>query len=852
MALAAYYPLDKDVLDYSGNNKNGTNNGVTFVTGKINNAGVFNGTTDYITLPSTLAKLSNLSAWSLSGWLKTPGAPSNVYYSCGHASNASDLLIIYIKPTAGDDELRIFSNGVTIVSYGAHADFPNDILTHVTLTYDGTDLRYYKGNVLQTTITVAISSTTATQIRLGNWSNQDYDGEMDDVRIYDHVLTEIERADIYNLSQDTPSLQIQGNVLTNDLYIGKYTDVDHVYQINIASLEISDDEDNSNVNLLLVTGNKRLEIIQNGEGKYTGIVEDWHPNENGYLNIYSVDYAIILHGDPITTYDCNNNTADVIIADLLDTYGLNLFNYNLDPTTTTYDDIFFYMTPLEIMQELVLRENHSLRLSPTLEWRFQPRANNDLGINYTEGEDFFTPSFPKIKHKIKNSFYAIDDAGQVFKKQDLGSIADNFTRTGFLDVPDATTEPQIRKYLNSRVTKDSGEIIPGDLSVPQDLNLQGTGLIRINYAQLGWVNQLTYIHSVTHWLDVPETIIKVYIYNPDYDETISDLLYDKRQLQKRNINNSLPLIILADIFLVAAITPSVVIEKQTNLNYTWNDSGQDDGVIWNTQPTAWNSVVTSTDMIPLTVMLDRLRDIVQGEAVTKFDAANTTIELGSGTTGVMITDSALDIPISGTDKEMDSGYPGDGGDAEMEHQSSLSDSDIITFTAQEIGFKVDGILMARVVLGSSFSKSADEIFRIRITSAFSDNDPIKLMIAFLNLMRDLCQGKIVNPLNNANTIMEYGTGTTPVTTSDTDLDNDSLPGTRQGMEAGFPQDDTGIGEAIFENLIEDGDIVTFSATEWGLFENNNLMARLILGSPLNKKTGENVKTRARISFREAI
>lgn len=52
MALVAYYPLNGDANDYSGNELHGTATNVTWTDGKVGQAGSFNGTTAYISRAS--------------------------------------------------------------------------------------------------------------------------------------------------------------------------------------------------------------------------------------------------------------------------------------------------------------------------------------------------------------------------------------------------------------------------------------------------------------------------------------------------------------------------------------------------------------------------------------------------------------------------------------------------------------------------------------------------------------------------------------------------------------------------------------------------------------------------------
>ena len=643
------------------------------------------------------------------------------------------------------------------------------------------------------------------------------------------------------------TVKINGTDYSSYFYTGRYADYDHTYQISYAELVFRDDSDTISA-VLRMSGKKKVEILDGAIPLFTGVVEDWLPMEDDLLQVYCIDYAIQLHGRPITKYNMNNQTASQAISDLISTYGDGLFTTDIDATTKTYDDIFYYLTALEIMQELALRESFYIRLTPSLQWQFKPRDSNDLGISYTEGQDFIAPNFPKISHRIRNSLYAIDKSGQVYAKFDLSSINNHFMRTGFEDVPDATSETQVRNHLNARIGRDSGQLTPGSIEVPQDYTLMPTGLIRINYAKLGWVNEPAYILGVVQDLDTPTSAIELVNYRPELDEAISKILYDRRQLQKRNIDTTLPLIILADLEIEIGVKSTVVIERQDSVVDVW-DEGIFDQAKWDSQPDVWDQIVAETTMVITNAYLDKLRDLVQGEAVNALDAANARISLGTGTAAAKVTDTALGAEITGTNQEMDAGYPRDGSDGEALHQSSISDVDIATFTAWEIGLFEGTSLMARVVLGTSFTKLADQTVRVRIKTAFSDVDPTTLMTQFLFRIRDILQGKAVNALDAANTKIQYGTGTTAVTATDTDLAT-PLAATLKGMDTGFPQDNPGTGMADWQSSITDADITSMAAREVGLKEGSNLMLRKVLDSALNKAAGETVRTRVTLKFKE--
>ena len=63
----AYYKLDGDAIDSSGNGYNGTSPNVTWGVGRFGPAGVFNGTSSKISLPNSIIT----GAFSLSFWVNT-------------------------------------------------------------------------------------------------------------------------------------------------------------------------------------------------------------------------------------------------------------------------------------------------------------------------------------------------------------------------------------------------------------------------------------------------------------------------------------------------------------------------------------------------------------------------------------------------------------------------------------------------------------------------------------------------------------------------------------------------------------------------------------------------------------
>ena len=116
--LIAHYPLDANANDYSGEESHGTDTAVTYVSGIIDNAGSFNGTTSKIELPSTLRASVNPSAGSVSAWFNSDDAPTGSEYVISmyqEAGGTSDRIYCSLSSSS---EIRVILGGTIIPGFG--------------------------------------------------------------------------------------------------------------------------------------------------------------------------------------------------------------------------------------------------------------------------------------------------------------------------------------------------------------------------------------------------------------------------------------------------------------------------------------------------------------------------------------------------------------------------------------------------------------------------------------------------------------------------------------------------------------------------------------------------------------
>jgi hypothetical protein len=189
--LVAYFPLDNDVLDASGNGNDGTIDGdPTFVEGVVGMAMEFDGD-DHVDTGNT----DDLAVWTIACWAKSPAAPS------GDPSSASG-------PVHREQNYQFNWNHQSddfraSVTVNAGGWYPASLGTleantwyHLAGTYDGEDLKAYKDGVLITTNDAPSGPPNAETgtLKLGRHATaaQYFTGTVDEAMVYSRVLSEPE------------------------------------------------------------------------------------------------------------------------------------------------------------------------------------------------------------------------------------------------------------------------------------------------------------------------------------------------------------------------------------------------------------------------------------------------------------------------------------------------------------------------------------------------------------------------------------------------------------------------------------------------------------------------------------
>jgi hypothetical protein len=211
--LVAWYPLDGNVNDASGNGNNGSLVGAPlFGAGKFGTSVILNGSTQYVSIP-TSSSLAVPGSLTISLWMnptdwadslhqtqqlvaKSNGGAANNDYELRENGGSQNLQFL---KTIGGSQQTINSNVVTI---------PNNQWTHIVVTFNASTfaVNFYLNGAADGggTFTSGSINTYTQPLTIGTRpTGNSFNGSIDDVRIYNRVLSTTEISQLYQGSQPT-------------------------------------------------------------------------------------------------------------------------------------------------------------------------------------------------------------------------------------------------------------------------------------------------------------------------------------------------------------------------------------------------------------------------------------------------------------------------------------------------------------------------------------------------------------------------------------------------------------------------------------------------------------------------
>lgn len=199
--LIAYYPLNGNANDYSGNNNHGTNNGATITSGIRGSAYSFDGSADqFIDISGHGLHLSEMynGGATFSCWVY-PLSHSTVI-----AQNIAGFLYFTINSSGKlQNMIRNVADNVNYWVYGKET-IPLNKWSHVVCVVEnGVGGRYYLNGELDgvgNNVGVEVVDR-ATSSRLGFYNASSLDGKMCDARIYNRALSPEEIKILYDVTK---------------------------------------------------------------------------------------------------------------------------------------------------------------------------------------------------------------------------------------------------------------------------------------------------------------------------------------------------------------------------------------------------------------------------------------------------------------------------------------------------------------------------------------------------------------------------------------------------------------------------------------------------------------------------
>ncbi len=204
--LVGWWPLDGDASDRSGNNNSGTWYGTSttrYASGKVGQAGQFNGVSDYIDVGNA-ASVNINGPFTVGAWVNFP----DYTHAGGFVSKCSGYgtAMSYTLRLSNDAHVFLQSSNGTVFSpyntYNASANNNNAWLYFVGV-FDGTkSYLYLNGSLVNTQTGFPVPQIISGDLLIGRVYTGDttswFSGMIDDARIYNRALSAAEIQAIYN------------------------------------------------------------------------------------------------------------------------------------------------------------------------------------------------------------------------------------------------------------------------------------------------------------------------------------------------------------------------------------------------------------------------------------------------------------------------------------------------------------------------------------------------------------------------------------------------------------------------------------------------------------------------------
>lgn len=200
--LMGYWKLDEssgNAVDSSGNGYTGTSSNITYnASGKISRCYTFNGSTSKVVLGNIIKPTTALS---FSVWTKDGGQSTERHII---SNTIYDTAWRGWRFTRYNDNAigMMMSDGTNIFDRAYGTNYSNDSWHHTVFTWNGTTAYFYKDGIKSSgyswSYTISYNATHNLTFGANDSGSQVYDGEIDELGIWNRALTDSEATYLYN------------------------------------------------------------------------------------------------------------------------------------------------------------------------------------------------------------------------------------------------------------------------------------------------------------------------------------------------------------------------------------------------------------------------------------------------------------------------------------------------------------------------------------------------------------------------------------------------------------------------------------------------------------------------------
>jgi len=195
--IIAWWPFNGNANDESGKGNNGTLYGATLTQDRLNQTNkAFNFTSDSILISNT--NNFKLSKFTVSGWFKTSSSTEAEYHTLFNhfAGNSGSYTGYWLGVWSGKANLFLGSGTDEIDITGPK--LVNDGNWHlITGIYDGSAGSVYLDGVLAGKSNFSMILKSEQTVIGNNFNNEDFEGDLDDIGVWDRVLTQQEITNLF-------------------------------------------------------------------------------------------------------------------------------------------------------------------------------------------------------------------------------------------------------------------------------------------------------------------------------------------------------------------------------------------------------------------------------------------------------------------------------------------------------------------------------------------------------------------------------------------------------------------------------------------------------------------------------